>query len=70
MKIHMPMFRRNWPRYSKRLESWAKTNGAEYVFLETDHGNYHKLIFEEHYYQHIDIDQLLKLGKKEVENEN
>lgn len=69
MKINMPVFRRNWPRYSKRLAAWAKTNGAEYVFEKTDHGNYHILEFEEHYYRHIDPEQLLKLGKKEVEDD-
>lgn len=67
MRYEMPIFRRNWPRYSKRLEAWAKQNGAEYVFQKTDQGNYHVLSFEEHYYRHIDIDQLLELGKKEVD---
>ena len=36
---------------------------------KTDHGNYHILEFEEHYYRHIDPEQLLKLGKKEVSDE-
>lgn len=68
-KTVMPTFRRNWPRYSKRLERWAKANGAEYVFEKTDHGNYHVINFDDHYYRHIDIDRLLELVRKEVSDE-
>ncbi len=68
-KTMMPTFRRNWPRYSTRLEDWAKEHGAEYVFEKTDHGNYHVLIFGEDYYRHIDIDRLLELGKQEVSDD-
>ena len=65
-KYEMPVFKKNWPRYSKRLNNWAKENGLEYSFIRADHGNYHRISFHDHYFQHIDIDELLKIVNKKI----
>ena len=61
-----PTFRKNWPRFSKRLEAWAKQNDAEYALQEQRNGRLHVIDFGDYYIAHYDPNELFKLVEAEV----